>query len=461
MIDAFVKRLPWLGGVDAHMKEVLRGSAVAITLKVLGAGLSFVLNILLARLLGADGTGVYFLGLTVITVATMFGQLGLGNALLRFTAAHASQEEWTRVAGVSRQGLAIAGAISATVSMAVLAGAPAIAHYVYSEPALTAPLRLMALAIVPLTLLSLYADLLKGLKRIAGALLVNTVAIPLISMPFLAVLAGTWGVSGAAIAYLLATILVLGLGAVLWRRATPQVRGLRGSFDTRLLLSTSIPLFWVALMNLVMSQTDVVLLGVWGDSSLVGIYGTAARTSSLTSFVLLAMISISAPKFAALYAQEDFGNLESLARNVARLGTLVASVVILPLVLAPSWILGLFGPEFVAGRTVLIILAAGQFVNVATGPVGLLLLMTGHEKIQRNNSILSAALNVLLGVILVPTYGLTGAAVATASTLAFKNLNTVRLVQKYLGIKVWSWGQDGGHKNRPSHDDLGRGQSGG
>ena len=445
MIDAFVKHFPWLAAMDVHMKEVLRGSAVAIALKVLGAGLSFALNILLARLLGADGTGVYFLGLTVITVATIFGQLGLGNAMLRFTAAHASQGDWVQVAGVSRKGLAFAACISAVVSAVVLIGAPWIAHYVYSEPALTVPLRFMALAVVPLTLLTLYAELLKGLKRIAAALLVNTVGVPLLSMPFLALLAGRWSVSGAAIAYVLATILVLSLGALLWRRATPQARGLPGSFDTRLLLATSMPLFWVAFMNLIMSQTDVVLLGVWSDSSLVSIYGTAARTASLTSFILMAMISIVAPKFAALYARGDLENLGSLARNVARLGILVASIVILPLLLVPSWVLGIFGPEFAAGRTVLIILALGQFVNVATGPVGFLLLMTGHEKVQRNNSILSAALNVFLGAILVPAYGITGAAVATASILAFKNLNTVRLVYKHLGIQVWSFGK-GGHQ---------------
>ncbi len=92
----------------------------------------------------------------------------------------------------------------------------------------------------------------------------------------------------------------------------------------------------------------------------------------------------------------------------------------------------------------LVILALGHFIYVATGPVGYLLLMTGHEKVERNNVFLSAGISILLGLLLIPPYGIVGAAVATVIALVFKNLNSVRLVRKYLSISVWSF-SSGGH----------------
>lgn len=187
-------------------------------------------------------------------------------------------------------------------------------------------------------------------------------------------------------------------------------------------------------MGLVMSMTDTTLLGVWADSESVGIYGVAKRTALLTSFMLVAVNTIVAPKFAELYAQGDRRALSALARNVAKLMTLAATPILLAFVIVPNWVLGIFGSDFVAGAPVLTILALGQFVNVATGSVGYLLMMTGHEKLMRNNTVASAALNVALNAILIPKYSIIGAAVATAISLATMNLISTILVYWKLSI---------------------------
>ena len=87
------------------MQEVVNGASVAFVIKVIGAGLSFGFNVLLARMLGADGAGIYFLALTVTTIATVFGRMGLDNALLRFTAANAAVGDWGAVKGIYRKGM--------------------------------------------------------------------------------------------------------------------------------------------------------------------------------------------------------------------------------------------------------------------------------------------------------------------------------------------------------------------
>lgn len=433
-ITAIFRRIPWLNQMDRHAKDVVRGGSVAFVLRMLGVGLGYGVNVLLARLLGAEGAGVYYLALTVTTIATAFGRVGLDNTLLRFTAANAARGDWNKVLGAYRRGIGLAALASTLVSAITFSGAPWIAQGIFSEPALVEPLRLMALGILPWSLLTLYAELLRGLEKIASASFVQGLSIPLINIPLLLFLGRPLGILGAAIAYGVATSLVLLLSIGLWRRATRQMSGVQGSFDARLLLTTSLPLFWLTLMNLTMSWTDTLMLGIWEDSASVGIYGVAMRTAKLTSFILVAANSLAAPRFAALYGQGDYQSLGSLARSVAKLMTLLAAPVLLVFILAPSWVLRLFGPGFASGAPILMILSLGQFVNVVTGSVTYLLIMCGYEKLTRNNVTLYAILNVILNAVLIPKFGIVGAAVATATSLALMNLTAVALVYRKLAI---------------------------
>ena len=437
VIFTVVSRIPWITRQDIHMKDVLHGSVSAATIKVLGMGLGFGYNILLARLLGAEGVGVYYLALSVTTIGVIIGQVGLGSVLLRFTAANVALQNWEKVAGIYRNGILMAAGTSITVSMIVFGVAPWLANTFYSEPALARPLQVMAFAIFPMSLLLLHAELLKGLRKIRPAILINSVGVPLFNIPLFILINAKLGVLGAATAYVISTGLVFFIGIKLWSHSTPQIRGVRGHFDTRVLVVTGFPLFVIAIMNLVMDQINLILLGVWTNSETVGIYGIALRTAVLTSFILFAVNSVVAPKFAALYAQENYEALATLARNIVRISSLVALFFVSPFILAPSWILGVFGSEFAEGTTILPILAIGQFINVITGPVGLLLTMTGYEKVQRNNVILSACLDIFLCLILIPSYGAAGAAIAASLSLIFKNINATFLVQRYLSINVW------------------------
>ena len=106
----------------------------------------------------------------------------------------------------------------------------------------------------------------------------------------------------------------------------------------------------------------------------------------------------------------------------------------------PQWLMGLFGPQFQSGAVALMILAVGQFIGTAVGSVGSLLSMTGHEPQLRWNVFIGAVLGVGLGVLLIPDYGLIGAAIATSVAVASKNLLCVYQVNRLLGfntLAIW------------------------
>jgi O-antigen/teichoic acid export membrane protein len=436
-----VRRRSWdlslFGGrLDVHMRELIEGASVALVLKVAGAGLAFSFNVVLARMLGAEGAGLYFLALTLATVASVFGRLGLDNALLRFVSANVSISDWQAVKGVYRKGLSLAIVASAASSVLMFLAAPLLAERVFFKPALIWPLRWMSLAVLPITLFTLHAEILKGLKRVRDSILAQSVLVPAFSLAGLFVLARPWGVNGAAWAYTGAAALCASFGYLSWRSSTPQLTGVAARFSTRELSQSSMPLFWSALLNLVMMWAGTFFLGVWGTATDVGIFSIAMRTAGLTSFILIAINSVAAPKFAALYKQGDTKALASTARNSAKLMTLLAAPALLLFLLLPGWVMKVFGAEFSGGAAALAILAIGQFVNVATGSVGYLLIMSGHERLMRNAVFAAAILNVLLSICLIPLLGLLGASVASAFSLAFQNICAYCFVVRSLGIST-------------------------
>ena len=189
-------------------------------------------------------------------------------------------------------------------------------------------------------------------------------------------------------------------------------------------------------MQMVITWTASISLGIWGTTADVGIYNVAARTAMLTNVILIAVNTIVAPKFAALYLKGDLDALGSIARNSAKLMTVIAIPVLLLFISAPGWVMGIFGSQFSDWGVVLAIISLAQFINVATGSVSFLLMMCGFERLMRNNVVFCAGLNVVLNLILVPWLGVIGAALSAALTIATMNIVSAILVWHAMRIRT-------------------------
>jgi O-antigen/teichoic acid export membrane protein len=419
-----------------HLMEVLHGASVAFLFRAAATLLTFVFNLALARLLGPAGAGIFFLAFTVAAVASVISRLGLDHALLRFVASGAETDDWDQVAGVSRLGIKTAGLAALFVSLLVFILSPIISAHVFREPSLVVPLRIISAGIIPLSLTALHSEMLRGLKEVAKSIMVHWQGflVPLISLPLLLLSGSANGPAGAAASYMASAWVTLFAAHHLWTRAAPEIRGIKGHFDTRLLVTTSLPLLLVASVNMVMNWTDTVMLGVFTDSESVGIYGIAMRISLLTGFALVSINTIAAPKFAALYAKGMFQELKNLAKKTTRIMTLSVLPVCLFFIFLPGVVLGFFGESFLRGGLVLAILTVGQFFNVAVGSVAYLLVMTGHQNTYQKIIVTSAVINVLLNLILIPLFKIHGAALATAVSLVFNNIAAMMAVRRKLGF---------------------------
>jgi len=430
----FNRALRYFRRGDGHMREIVDSALVAFGIKVVAAAVTFGLYVLLARLLGASGAGLYFLSLSIVSVLAAVGRLGMDSPLTRFVAAHATAGEWSHVHGVFR--LSLRTALLSATSFAVLAFtlAPWLAQNVFEKPELAPILRTMAVALVPVTISVLFSKALQGLKRIPDAMLILSVWAPLFTMSALPILVPRWGALGAAWSYCLGALVALAVAVARWRSATAGTVPNEVSFPPGRLRASSVPLLAATGLQMVMQWSPMLILGPYVSASEMGVFGSAQRASMLLTLILVAVNSIAAPKFAAFHSSGQLSELGHVAQRSTVLMIAAALPLFLIFLLVPGWVMGIFGEEFIEGSTVLTILAIGQFANVIGGSIGTLLLMTGNEKPYYTAFLFAAIVNVGLCLALIPGMGAVGAAIAAAVAVGVVNVLCVYFAWNSVGI---------------------------
>lgn len=422
---------------DPHMREVGRDTLLAFILKICGSGLAFGFNVAVARLLGAEGAGLYFLALAVTTIASVIGRVGLDNSLLRFVATRATKEDWAGVKGVYALGIRMAVVVSGTITLIMFLAAPWMSTALFKKPELAEPLRWMSLSILPFALLNLQAESLKGLKRIRDAMVVQSIGVPLVSLLLIYPLTRFAGVTGVVWSYAVATMMIALLGVWAWHSAMVAYEVEHAPFPLKDLWASCRPLFVVSIMNNAVRQwVPLSILGIWASIEEVGIFGAASRVVALTTIMLFTLNNVLAPKIAELYAKNEMTALASTARRSATLLIVLSSPLFFVLIFFPGWIMSMFGDGFRKGGLILMILAVGQIMNVFGGSIGTILIVSGNEHYTQKMTLFFTGLLMLMMVVLVPAFGALGAAIAIAVSGTGLSLVTVWQAEKIIGLRV-------------------------
>jgi O-antigen/teichoic acid export membrane protein len=425
---------------DPQLLELFLKSYKPFLVRIMGVACNFGFTFLISRLLGASGAGIFFLTIPVVMISTVFSRLGLDYAVLRLVSSSAAGGKWSLVAGIYRtaSGVTLLAAVVITIFLFVFSSQLAVV--IFKEPALVYPLRWMTLSVVPFSLMLIQSAAFKAVSATSMAIFIQHTGIPLLCFLMLGAVAFfSPAVHTVCQIYVLACVVIFFGAAILWRRKAAVRKITIPLYSIRSLMTLSTPFFWVSILHLLNGSLDIVMLGIWHESSVVGIYGIANRVVALTGLLFTVVESVVAPKFSALYSQGRMHEIQIIANRSLLILLILGLPVLLIFFLFAGKILAIFGEQFIAAAPILKILAVGQFVNVVTGTVGYLLMMTGHEKILRNNIFFSALLNISLNVLLVPKFGGIGAAIATASTLAFHNLACLYFTGKKLNISIFKY----------------------
>lgn len=395
---------------------------------------SLILIISLGQLYGPVGAGIFAFAQSIYIGSCILARYGMDNTLMRYVG-----EDHTSDAIKSYLQWAITKAsyLSLIAALLVYFLRGGVESW-FNAPGLEKVLVGISLTIPAFTLSYVLAGFMKGIRKPATACLLENGSISFIAagIMFLLEVFDSNNISNAGWAMAIAAWLVLAQG--FWQLRSwflaVTLNDELYPIDKKKFTSSSHSFFILSLANFLQQVVGILVAGWLLGSEDLGLFRSAERTAYLISFILLVINAVLPPRFASLYKQKNLIGLNTLARKGALLGIALASPMLLICLVAPGWILSLFGPEFIKGENLLRIIALAQMLNVATGSVGLLLNMTGYEKLMRNIAILTNALGLALFFVLIPLYGTWGAALALSSSLVIQNFIALFYVWRKLGI---------------------------
>jgi len=420
------------GAAGSGAVGLARGSAVALVIFIASAALAYCTQLAIARIVGAVGYGRYAYVVAWMTVLAYSSALGFEVSLLRFIPAYRAQQRLGLMRGVIRY--AQRTAVLAGVVIALLG-----ASFVTIGSARLAPeLRrtfIVGFALVPIWALAwIRCSIARAFGGVISALAPERIvrdALLLCLLVFAGPVLG-WRVGAPETmgATLICVIVALCLVSIAVRRLQPPALARIAPVNaTSTWLMAAGPLVLIGTVEPLMNRLGVILLGWVGDLKGAGVYSVVFNIAFLALLPRTAVNVVFAPKAAELFAHDDRIGLQALTARTSLWMMAGSAGIALPLWVLAWPLLSWFGPGFVTGVDALRILLLGQVVIASSGSQLYLMTMTGHERSAALLVSLSAAANVLLGLTLIGTLGLVGAALAT--TVAFLGWNLA------MGLFVW------------------------
>jgi O-antigen/teichoic acid export membrane protein len=398
--------------------------------------MAFLLAVLLARFLGSGGYGTYVLAFAWSSLLAVPAILGLNTFLVRGIAVYEVQKRWALMKGLLFRTNQLVLLTSLTIgSCGVVVAA------VWLSPSLRVPF-CVAMLLIPLTTLTLLRQgAMQAFGHVVSGQLPEYLIRPLLIIVGVAVLelAGhkVLTPTTALVVNVTSVTVAFVLGAVLLRRALPAaLRSLPPEFATRDWLRASLPMMLISGVWMANNYAATLIVGAMAGSRAAGVYSVVQKGAEVIVILLYAINMPLAPAIARMHARNDREGLEHTTERMARATLFVSAPVAVAFIVLPHVYLDLFGQSFQTGTHALMIIAVGQLINAAAGPAGNVLLMTGKERIAVRGVAAGLIANVVIAVVLVPRFGVTGGAIAFASSLVLWNTVLVILARRLVGINV-------------------------
>lgn len=423
--------------MEADVLRVVHGTAVMFVGGIVARMLGMLGRVLVARHFGLHEFGVLGLGLSAVAVAQLFASFGLGSSVPRFVAYHRGRGDAEGLRGVLYSALLFGAGTGLVVWAALSLGAGWVADAM-NTPELRNVVRVLAIA-VPFTIVtSVLLSAFRGFDRTREHLVFEAILANVLKFGFLlaAVVAGAplvWAAAAYTFASVTEAVVVAVYArthlAVYFGSAAGDVRWAAGGKVIRF----SVPLFGSDLLGVGTRQATPLLLGAFLAPAAVGLYNVATLLLALVGLLYGAMKFLYMPVSARLAAGEEFDSIRGLYSTATKWVAGITFPVVAVLMIFPVPVLvALFGREFQQAALVLRILVITYFVAVWVGPNGVALLAVGHPRRVFWGTALAGLTSVGLSLLLVPRWGLTGAALAsggaTLVSTVFLSASLYRLV---------------------------------
>jgi O-antigen/teichoic acid export membrane protein len=395
----------------------------------------FLIMAVLALRLGRANVGRYAECYALLSLLGLISLSGFRAGLTRFVAVHLADGNAGRLRGTVRLGLGLTVSGAITVSLILALASSEVAH-LFHDPELRAGILLVALTLPASTFEDAALAATQGWRSQTSFALIGLIFDPLarLSLTVVVVLLGG-GFLGAMCALAAAAWMGAFLAGIALYRRISGVPVASSVYEVRRIFSFSL-ISWVSsLASTGLIWADTLLLGHLATQQDVGSYTIATRLVTLAVFVMAPINAAFAPHMAHLWHVEDRAGVARVFGTANRWIMWLSMPAFILLLIFPHDLLQFFGRGFAAAASVTAILAVGQMMSAAAGPCGSMLNMSGRVALSMADNLTVLFANVALNLLLIPRYGIVGAACAWSFSIVSVNLTKLFQVRYVLGIR--------------------------
>ncbi len=423
---------------DGDVVAVAKGAGFLVAGRSFSSVVRLIAAVLLARWLGASNYGLYVLAVSVAFAASSIASLGLDVAMERFIAVFTRRGDAAGAKGTLQVGVIGTLVPGLLVASGLVVFADQIAVEVFNEQDLIPLFGLAAALALVIGMSTLLLAVLVGCKRIDQSALSDHVIQPVSRLVFLLALAPL-GMTPllAGVALLLSYFVSVGAMVAFIGRKIPLIGLPRARHDVREIGAFAFPFWFTGFLRIIRTRINSLLLGVVGTAANVGVFAVVTSASTLGRLANASINTALRPTLAELHDIGDAKEVGRLYATTTRWTLAVSLPVFVFMVLVPSSVLSLFGESFETGVTALVIASAAEVVNGATGMCGPIIAMSAYNKLKVANATAWMVISLVANVIMIPLWGVVGAALAILASTTL--INVIRVVELWVIMRILPW----------------------
>lgn len=405
--------------------------------KIVSMGLSVVYVMYLGKLLTAEVLGVYYLTITIITLAMVISRLGFDMFIVKKISVFIDNNNLTAIAKLFKfiNYRIIPLSIFTIILIYIFSGK--ISFYLLDDEKYKDAIIIVSGTLYFYNMVFIYSEAFKAIGEFSLSVIFPSVLFPLLNIIGISILFPYFGEFGIFISVSVTVVImyVLSLTLLEYKLAKHKTKSNYFSEVEQYLIPYDF--YLISLSNYIFASIDTLTLGVLSSNSDVGIYNVLLRIVLPFSMLLIVINNVFARKFAIWYVNGEIDKCIDTYAKLVRISFIFGVVYFIIIIFFGSDMLLFFGTDYLEGESALLVLSIGFLVLLITGPSASILMMTSYEKKYKKIVIYIGILNIALSVIFIYGYGLIGAAISTSASLVLKNTASFFLARKYLGVKLF------------------------
>lgn len=423
---------------DLDFMELIKGGSISLLLKIIGMLFGYLAMLFITRNYGAEEWGIYSLCFTIFSIAILLPKFGFDNSIVRIIGELKLMSNKKEILNVLFKAFTIVIFISLIVIVIINYYSDYIVLEILNQKDILAYMKPISFAIIPMVVLAIIAATFQAFKKTLLFMLFKTTLINIVF--FILLIIFYWGKVKISIfeTYLLAIGISLIIASLVLTTTFKKIHLIgqeeNKRYSYKSIIKISTPMLLSSSIALLIGWSSTLILSYYGTTRDIGIYNSTLKLAAIALISITAVNAVTTPKFVEFYTNKDFFSLQKIVQKSTKMMFFTTAPILVFFIIFSKQVLAFFGEEFTVGYLALIYLCTSKFISSISGSVGYIMQMTDQQKTYQNIILIAFFINVVLSFILIPKYGINGAALAGSLAIVFWNITLVFVIKKKLGF---------------------------